>query len=539
MASVLIAAFLRRCADELGRFGERSELKVGSFFMPEDDLPSGPELLAEYVAMRPEDVRAALRRIVPLSLHSELQLDDWGWLEKLTTDEGTGVLDVAAAMIRDDIELFHKLGEEASAEHTAAGAKKAGYYFRVEKTIRDRDLLNEFGRQGVLPKYGFPVDVVSMATDHIQLDAANKIELQRDLRMAISEFAPGSQIVAAKTVWTGGGLQKQPNRELVPVKFGVCKHCDRFNHKKEGQDAVPCVGCGRPLVAAPGRAGTFVRPEFGFVAQRMDKSPTPGETRPPRSYTSRVYFDRRSEPPPEGTSTDGATDDATSDDAHWPMYRPVDELSNSMARVERRYSRFGELIVLNHGPERRGFEICRTCGFGRPAVSRSGKGQTDTHKNPRTGRDCSGHLSNLHLGHDFMTDVLEIRISGLAAAPDDIDAEKSRWLSVLYALLEGAGAELEIRRTDLNGTLYYQSGAVVPTLVLYDDVPGGAGHVRRVADELPAVFKAALRRVESCSCGEETACHECLWNYYNQPYHPRLSRGLAAELLRAALGKAF
>jgi ATP-dependent helicase YprA (DUF1998 family) len=77
---------------------------------------------------------------------------------------------------------------------------------------------------------------------------------------------------------------------------------------------------------------------------------------------------------------------------------------------------------------------------------------------------------------------------------------------------------------------------VAPALVLYDDVPGGAGHVRRVAEAWPAVFAAALERVRGCSCGPESACHECLWNYYNQPLHPRLARGLAVDFLRAALG---
>jgi hypothetical protein len=524
MASVLIAAFLRRCVDHLGRFATREELKVGAFFLPDDGRLSGPELLRQYVSERPEDVRAALGRIVPKSLRDELGIDDWKWLEKLTDDNGDGALDMAATLIRDDIELFHRLGVEASAEHTPAGARKAAYYFRVENTVRQRDLLNEFGRQGVLPKYGFPVDVVSMATDHVNIANAEHIELQRDLRLAISEFAPGSQIVAAKTVWTGGGLQRHPQRELVPVRFAVCKRCGRFNRKQEGQEAAICVGCNQPLVAAPGRAGTFVRPEFGFVAQRMDKSPRPGETRPPRSYTSQVYFDNRREP--------------TQDDETWPDYRPVAELSNPMARVERRYSRFGELIVLNHGPERRGFEICPRCGFGRPAALKSaGKGKSktsDTHHNPRTGASCGGFLEQRHLGHDFMTDVLEIQISGPAAMPDEEEADKSRWLSVLYALLEGAAAALEIRRTDLNGTLYHHDWGAAPTLVLYDDVPGGAGHVKRVADALPAVFAAARDRVAQCSCGEETACHECLWNYYNQPYHARLSRGKAMELLGVA-----
>jgi len=43
----------------------------------------------------------------------------------------------------------------------------------------------------VIPKYGFPVDVVQLSTLHHSPEAKN-IQLERDLRIAISEFAPGS-----------------------------------------------------------------------------------------------------------------------------------------------------------------------------------------------------------------------------------------------------------------------------------------------------------------------------------------------------------
>ena len=50
--------------------------------------------------------------------------------------------------------------------------------------------------------------------------------------------------------------------------------------------------------------------------------------------------------------------------------------------------------------------------------------------------------------------------------------------SVAYALLEGASEALGIKRSDIDGTLYYQPGRRVPSIILYDDVSGGAGHVK-------------------------------------------------------------
>jgi len=65
--------------------------------------------------------------------------------------------------------------------------------------------------------------------------------------------------------------------------------------------------------------------------------------------------------------------------------------------------------------------------------------------------------------------------------------------------------------------------------MLFDNVPGGAGHVRRVAEQLPAVVQAAWERAANCECGPETSCYECLRNYYNQSYHDQLQRGLARD----------
>ncbi len=93
---------------------------------------------------------------------------------------------------------------------------------------------------------------------------------------------------------------------------------------------------------------------------------------------------------------------------------------------------------------------------------------------------------------------------------------------------------LGIRRDDLDGTLYRHSFDLPPALVLFDNVPGGAGHVRRIADELPEVCRTAWERVRDCECGEETSCYECLRNYRNQVFHDQLQRGLAREFLHAS-----
>jgi hypothetical protein len=113
-----------------------------------------------------------------------------------------------------------------------------------------------------------------------------------------------------------------------------------------------------------------------------------------------------------------------------------------------------------------------------------------------------------HLGHEFLTDVVEIHLSGPLATQANVQL----WRSLVYALLEGASQALSIRRDDLDGTLYVYKSGEPTSLVLFDNVPGGAGHVKRVYEELASVFEAAYQRVNNECCGPETSCYECLRN---------------------------
>ena len=70
------------------------------------------------------------------------------------------------------------------------------------------------------------------------------------------------------------------------------------------------------------------------------------------------------------------------------------------------------------------------------------------------------------------------------------------WLSLLYATLEGVSEALGIRRQDLDGCLYPFENKIA--LVLFDNVPGGAGHVKRLMEEqnLQESLVSAKRRID-------------------------------------------
>jgi len=193
----------------------------------------------------------------------------------------------------------------------------------------------------------------------------------------------------------------------------------------------------------------------------------------------------------------------------------------------------GYLVVLCEGRKGEGFHICRACGAGFVVRPKS----KSLHKSPY-GRDCSGQLDRVALGHEFLTDVVKMQFYG---SPGLGRADGGIWFaySLAYALLEGAAEALEVPSTDLSVTVKQsEAGAEIPQIILYDNVPGGAGLVARLEEE--GVFRQCLREAQRrvsgiCGCGESTSCDGCLRSYSNQFAHARLARGPVAQYLDTAL----
>ena len=138
-------------------------------------------------------------------------------------------------------------------------------------------------------------------------------------------------------------------------------------------------------------------------------------------------------------------------------------------------------------------------------------------------------LNRYFLYHVFNTDVLIVEF-------DHLSCDEEVMISVMYALLNAISHELDIERTDISACLKYttNSHGFGYSIVFYDAVAGGAGHVRRLLEDkgvsLTKVFDYAVKKLNSCSC--ETSCYNCLRTYENQKFHDQLDRGKAIEFLK-------
>jgi hypothetical protein len=365
--------------------------------------------------------------------------------------------------------------------------------------IKRRQLIEFLATYTVIPKYGFPVDIVEL-TPYSHIPAAKNIQLERDLRIAISEFAPGSQVVAKGYIWESAGLRVVRDRTWPVYWYAICPNCKRFHIQKgmieEKPPYIPCEGCKKEIDRSS--VHKLITPIFGFVTSRENEPQKPGEARPKREFTTRPYFFDYKE----------------------PMEK---EFRFGKLQIRCRYSSSGELAVICKGKNGVGFWICFNCGAAFSEMPKKG------HRKP-IGEECSSTPRGpLHFGHTFKTDVLTISLEKYELA--EALTDESFWFSLLYATLEGASQALGIRRQDLDGCLYPYEGKIA--LVLFDNVPGGAGHVKRIMDgeNLHEVFKSAFNRVKNCTCGPETSCYGCLRNYQNQFCHEQLKRGIILKFL--------
>lgn len=184
------------------------------------------------------------------------------------------------------------------------------------------------------------------------------------------------------------------------------------------------------------------------------------------------------------------------------------------------------MFVLNQGSNRRGINVCPTCGFAADPAAKEKRGDHKT----KYGRSCgTRNLINVSLGHEFSTDILKITLpkhSFRIAVEENVE-EKDVYLSVMYAILEGASKALDISRGDISGCV-----TVNQEIILYDDTPGGSGFVKHIYSRIEDVLRAALNKVSgNCGCTEETSCYGCLRNYSNQFFHDILSKGLAYKYI--------
>ncbi len=511
--AVALAQFLRHANAVPG------DLKVGAFLL---DEAASAHLTGfrQWLDSRPVTLHTALAAVVPPPLLESIGVATWKWVAALfdedREDPTFGWLGRAAEEVRSESETLLTLMGEAKDSNNFSAAMN---FDRVRKTLVGQQLIQFLASRNVLPKYGFPVDVVGLNVVQTGATAENEIDLTRDLSLAIVDYAPGHSVVAAKKLWTSKGISIPRDRAPFTFAWAKCE-CGAFRRGLEQVGATCPVCQGTDTLAS----GTFLVPVHGFVGA-VDPKRKPGDDRPQRNARVIREF--------------GSFKGELPEFKHIPGLRRDSRM---------RTSRQGRITIINTGPAGRGYRLCKFCGAAEPAppfptaVTSAKSRGPQTHQHVRTGRPCKGIMSPIQFGHEYLTDTLELDLplptamapSLKAATGDSAVALGTPFLSALQALLL-ASPTLGIEQSDLNGTLSWSTRQGVPTLIIHDSVPGGAGHVFRIAHQFRALIESAVARVRECNCGLDSSCYGCLRDYRNQFDHERLTREDALWLLEYAL----
>ncbi|MDE2822806.1 MAG: DUF1998 domain-containing protein, partial [Chloroflexota bacterium] len=446
----------------------RTRFDTVETFVEDWSSPSATSDLRGFCAANTE-LKESLLQIVPQPMHGRTGLVTDAWIEMIA-----GVSSRLAAVEAEVCSDYHSMEERR--KELFAQRKGTNRVEARMKTIAGERALNFLSRKAVIPKYGFPVDVVELETRSGDASARGVL-LQRDLSQAIAEYAPGGKVVANKLEWESCGVKKVAEREW-PVRHYRYDHARTFEQWNEGGQS------------APSGTRKYLIPEFGFVTPLFKK---PGEPRgrARRLYTTRPFF--------RGFEADGQPE------------------TKSVLGVRMTKALPGTLVILCEGRERAGFFICRNCG----THLREKKGQ---HRSP-SDTVCSGMLERFSLGHELVTDVVRLQFPQLTG----------EWTAycVAYAILLGAAETLDVPDTDLNVTITAGSDPAESAIVLYDDVPGGAALVAQLEHEgvFADVLRHACERVQG-TCGCDSSCYGCLRSYRNQFAHPHLDRMAALTVLQ-------
>lgn len=389
-----------------------------------------------------------------------------------------------------------------------------------------KSLLDVLYEEGVAPTYSFPKNVVSV---YIRDRDSGKIkyEVSRGVDVAIGEYAPGREIVVDKKSYKIGGFS-------YPTRYGSKSAETYLNDANYLKRVLKCA-CGWFGFESDQHNG--VCPFCGSCALTDDLPALR-----PWGFA-----------PIGGKETLGVNDKDEYSGVEEPICSTVpndDEMepigeSGNMRMATRRNQR---VLLVNRGPKKSGFVVCRECGAAAPAPYISPLAKDDAKAKALQGalklcprpdgstQKCV-HKSVLqtNLGCDFIADMLVLEI---ALPPGASEAWNNRAARTLAEALRKTFCKLlDLDFDELVAGFRVRERQNVVDVYLYDSLSSGAGYATSLAESIEEALAETERSLSDCRC--KSACFDCLKHYRNRFYHGSLDRFEALALLRWGTSAAF
>lgn len=419
----------------------------------------------------------------------------------------------------DTVEMFCTIKEKVLAE-----GKRNEYFNGDEET----SAFDVFYSEGYIPSYSFPKNVVRF---YVEKDsergrkAAKDIKYapERDIAVAISEYAPGRFITIDKKIYKSGGVYSNPR----PKGYEHNQAEYYFTSKDYKKDISVCTECNWfgdeeyaecPYCHAPVERHSMIKP-WGFAPVKGDPVKYEDEEEE-KTYAEAPYY------------------------SYVPKETEMQNYKHSHIRFANLKNR--QVLNVNMGKMKNGFNICTQCGGAEVAEAL----QTNAFQFSQPYHDCclcrhkGTVVTNIYLGYEFLTDMFMLDITYDAQKlVSNYDNEEKKILqsavtTLHEAIKKAVSLSLDIDYNEINGgwrRRFEENGELHLEMFFYDNLSSGAGYSSLIGENgvLDDVFLRTKEILKGCTCSR--SCRNCLDNFYNQRNHDIFDRMLAVQLLEYAI----
>lgn len=393
---------------------------------------------------------------------------------------------------------------------------------------KETSTFDVFYSEGFIPSYSFPKNVVKFYVEKESergRNAPRNIQYapERDIAIALSEYAPGRLITIDKKRYKSGGIYANPRprgfmENQAEYYFGskdyyndiyICSECNWFGNQPDESTAMQCC----PYCGAQIEHRKMLRP-WGFSPVRGDEVRHEDEDEQ-YTYTESPYY------------------------SHVPREVQMEHFGNSNIRYANLSDR--KVLIVNMGKNKNGFNVCKKCGGAEVAdVNNNGDFTFSQpyHDNYPVCRHNRTVATNIFLGYEFLTDMfmLDIFYDSTKLVSNNNAEEKSILRAAVTTLHEAIkkaiSLVLDIDYTEISGgwlSRIRNDGNLHIEMFFYDNLASGAGYSSLIGSILNNVLEKARLVLSKCECSR--ACKNCLDNFYNQRNHQFFDRYLGLQLL--------
>lgn len=445
----------------------------------------------KFLQSKPESLIQSTNNVLP-NEKVKKDLKNGKWINNILKEDSDFNIKIAKKKFD---KTWSDLEKQKEVSKVDEDGKSLDYYKKQSELLKNTDennknLITNLANNNLIPKYCFPTDLVQLYLNKYANIKDDDYRLVRDLKIALYEYAPSSEIMVDKKIITSRYICNA--NELSRLYSYECKKCHKVTVNEFRIDKMTCETCKEEIKE---RNAYFITPKFGFFGFVEDNKE--GVLKPKQSFSSPLRY--------------------IGQGLEYNHKKINDLLEFSVIKDD-------ELLIKNDN----NFFVCEDCGYtivnNEYRCNNLDKVVDKLPHKDSFNKQCNNKELKKHsLGFKYKTDVLKMKIS----LPFEHGEDEAH--SVLYALLEGIALAFDIERNDIDGIYIYEN--YNPVFVLFDTVPGGAGHVTRLLEEkeMKKAFEYAYEKVNQNCC--DTSCYSCIRNYKNQKYHTNLRRELAKNYL--------